>query len=245
MPDKLHFVPPVIAHRGASAYAPENTIAAFVKAAQLGMKWVEFDVMLSACGKPILFHDENLERTTNGKGHVVDYPYAYLRGLDAGSWFHPAFSGERIPSLTQALEFLQNANMSANIEIKPLPGEDLDTVLYTLQDVALYHPKPTCSILFSSFSLTALRAIRKDSAQHLIGLLMDKWLPDWQVICDDLSCVSVHLNHQIVTLEKAKKIKDTGRLLLCYTVNDPLRAKQLFSWGVDAVFSDEPDKILI
>ena len=92
---QLQFLPPVIAHRGASAYAPENTLAAFVKAAQLGIRWIECDVMQAACGEVIIFHDETLERTTNGKGDVDRYPYSYLQSLDAGSWFDPIFSGEK------------------------------------------------------------------------------------------------------------------------------------------------------
>ena len=118
---KLSFNPPVIAHRGASVYAPENTLAAFTKAAQLNIKWVEFDVMQAACGEPIIFHDETLDRTTNAKGDVSQQPYAYLQTLDAGTWFHPRFAGERIPTLKQVLQFLRDTKIAANIEIKALP----------------------------------------------------------------------------------------------------------------------------
>ena len=97
----LLFDPPVIEHRGVSSYAPENTMSAFTRAVQLGIQWVEFDVMLAACGTPIIIHDESLDRTTNGHGNVGDYSYSYLRTLDAGSWFSPSYSGERIPSLEE------------------------------------------------------------------------------------------------------------------------------------------------
>jgi glycerophosphoryl diester phosphodiesterase len=240
----LHFQPPVIAHRGASGYAPENTIAAFTKAAQLGIQWVEFDVMLAACGEAIVIHDENLNRTTNGFGMVDDYPYSYLRTLDAGAWFDTKFSSERIPTLSQVLEFIKNANMSANIEIKPLPGQDKKTVLQTLKEVALYYPQPSSSILFSSFSIDVLELLKKQAPTANIGLLMHDWLPDWQMICDDFQCISVHVNQDIISPEMAKNIKNTGRSLLCYSVNKPQRAKELYSWGVDAVFSDVPDIIV-
>jgi len=240
----LRFQPPVIAHRGASAYAPENTLIAFTKAAQLGIKWVEFDVMLSADGQPIIFHDERLDRTTNGKGEIANYHYDYLRTLDAGKWFDWEFSGERIPSLAHVLEFLLNAKMSANVEIKPLRGQEEATVRQAWQIVSYYFPILDQSILFSSFSVKVLELLRQQSKTCLLGLLMHTWLPNWLQICEELNCLSVHVNQEILTREKAKKIKDMGYMLLSYTVNDPLRAKELYSWGVDAVFSDVPDKIV-
>lgn len=244
MVSALKIVPPVIAHRGACAYAPENTLISFAKAAQLGAKWVEFDVMLAACKTPFVFHDEDLHRTTNAHGNIAKYTFQYLSTLDAGSWFDPIYSGERIPSLVQVLAFLKNANMSANIEIKPLPGQDEETAIRTLEIVKQYFPQPNPAILFSSFSVAALRALRKQSPVANIGLLLHDWHSDWQKICDELNCISVNVFDEILTDEMARKIKSTGRMLLCYTVNDPKQADLLYSWGVDAVFSDAPDIIL-
>lgn len=237
------FIPPVIAHRGASAYAPENTMAAFTKAAQLGVKWIEFDVMLAACGEPIIFHDDYLERTTNGYGTPGEYAYNYLHGLDAGAWFNPIYSGERIPTLRQALDFFKHAKIDANIEIKPLPGQDKQTVTRVLQEINTYFPDLIDNFLFSSFSIPALEALRQYSPQLRLGLLMHEWLPDWPMISESINCSSINVNESILTPEKAKKIKNTGRSLLCYTVNSRERAEELFKWGVDAIFSDVPDII--
>ena len=239
----LTFNPPVIAHRGASAYAPENTFAAFTKAVQLGIKWVEFDVMLAACGEPIIFHDEILDRTTNEIGELKHLSYAHLCTLDAGKWFDPLFSGERMPSLKQMLDFLKQNQLSANVEIKPLPGQDEQTAISALALIEPIFPQPSASILFSSFSVESLRALRLHSPHCLLGLLLHDWEPDWETICESLQCVSVHVNQEIMTKEMAYKIKGMGRILLCYTVNDPVRAQELYSWGVDAVFSDNPDVI--
>jgi len=240
----LNFKPPVIAHRGASAYAPENTLAAFVKAAQMGAKWVEFDVMLSADGTSIIFHDESLDRTTNGRGNPGQYDYSYLRTLDAGSWFGHIFADERIPTLLSVVEFLQSVNVSANIEIKPLPGQDEQLVKTVLQQMRPYLAKGRSTFLFSSFSIDALRFLRRCSADCLIGLLMHEWLTDWQALADDLKCASLHVNHEILTRHNTQKIKETGRAVLAYTVNEPLQALEFYSWGGDAVFTDVPDKIL-
>ena len=236
----LNFNPPIIGHRGVG-YAPENTMSAFVKAIQMGLTWIEFDVMQAACGEPIIFHDESLQRTTNSKGRVAHYPYSYLRMLDAGSWFDPRFAGETIPNLKQVICFLQENKIAMNLELKPLTGQEkklVDRVLKDLQHNSLQ------SILFSSFSTKTLSYLRSRSADCLIGLLMHDWLNDWDQISLSLACSSVHVNQEILNLQKAHEIKQAGYQLLSYTVNDALRAQELFSYGVDAVFSDYPDRIL-
>lgn len=237
----LHFHPPVIGHRGACAYAPENTMSSFIKAAQLNIKWVEFDVMPSSDGIPVIIHDDTLNRTTNGKGDVSHFPYAYLQTLDAGKWFDYSFSSERIPSLMTVIEFLQNAKMSANIEIKALPEHEEKLIQRVMTEMKPYLSKANDHFLFSSFSITALQLLRKASPHCHIGLLLHEWHPDWKNICHSLNCISVHVNEEIMTEKAAHEIKSMGKILLCYTVNDQRRAKELYAWGVDAVFSDAPD----
>ncbi len=107
----------VIAHRGASAYAPENTLAAFKLAKEMGADWFEVDCTLSKDGEVVVIHDDTVDRTTNGTGYVRDLTLYDLKQLDAGSWFAPEFAGERIPTLGQALEFA-GSNIGVYIEIK-------------------------------------------------------------------------------------------------------------------------------
>jgi glycerophosphoryl diester phosphodiesterase len=97
----------VIGHRGACGYAPENTLSSMNKAFELGLKWVEFDVMLTKTGEPIIFHDFTLERTTNGFGKVAETELAAIRDLDCGSWFSEKSQAERIPTLKELLQPLQ------------------------------------------------------------------------------------------------------------------------------------------
>lgn len=240
----LNFHPPVIAHRGASGYAPENTLAAFKKAMQLGLHWIEFDVMQAACGEPIIFHDDLLDRTTNGKGEVNRLSYEALSKLDAGTWFNTSFSGEKIPTLRQVIQFLETTKLSANVEIKAEVGQEERLVKRVLKEMADYLSSETSCILFSSFSIDALKSLRKHAPDCLLGLLLHEWQADWKEICASLQCVSVHVNETILTPEYAYDIKSMGKRLLSYTVNDSKRAEELYSWGVDAVFSDVPDKIL-
>lgn len=239
----MQFDPPVLAHRGASAYAPENTMIAFTRALQLGVGWIEFDVMLAACGTPIVFHDETLDRTTNGTGFVGDFCYDYLKTLDAGSWFSSLFAGERIPALDQVLEFLVSTSMSCNLEIKPLPNQDIETVEKMWQVLKPYYPKLKDHILFSSFSTLALNRFRELNSECRVGLLLDDIPSNWLDQAESLSCQSIHISNDNINKDIASQIKQNKFQLLCYTVNDANRAMSLYDWGVDAVFSDNPDKI--
>ncbi|HSW94308.1 MAG TPA: glycerophosphoryl diester phosphodiesterase [Gammaproteobacteria bacterium] len=229
---------PLIAHRGASALAPENTLAAFRKAHAIGAKWVEFDVMLAACGEAVVMHDETLDRTTNGSGRVIDYPYSILKTFDAGSWFDPVFSSEKIPTLAEVLMLLCELNLGANIEIKPAEGIEEDTVKKVLSVLDQHWCGNNQPLLISSFSRTVLETVRQYSATHHLGFLMHDWEPDWQTFCDALNCVAVDISHPVLSAERVREVKATHRLLLSYTVDDPVIARRLFDWGVDAVFSN-------
>jgi len=109
--------PRVIGHRGACGHAPENTLASFRKAAELGVRWVEFDAALSSDGEIVLFHDDTLKRTTGRAGRLAETTWADLQGLDAGSWFSEDFAGEPIPTLRQAFQLLADLGLGAVIKL--------------------------------------------------------------------------------------------------------------------------------
>lgn len=234
-------LPFLIAHRGASADAPENTLAAMRRAAALGASWVEFDVMPSADNRVMVFHDESLERTTNGRGLLADKDYEQLRRLDAGGWFDSAFKQEKIPELGELLTLCAMLKLHLNIELKPTPGAEEKLVSRVLSTLATHWVSPLPPPLFSSFSLTALQALRRADPRVLIGLLLDEWRDDWATIADQLHSVSVHLNHAIVTPERVNAIHRTERQVLVYTVNSKVVALQLGQWGVDGIFTDKAD----
>jgi glycerophosphoryl diester phosphodiesterase len=236
--------PPVFAHRGASRYAPENTLAAFIKAKELGIRWLEFDVMLTSDEQVVVIHDETINRTTDRHGYVTDLNYNELKQLDAGSWFNPSYSHARIPLLSEVIHFLRENRMCANIEIKPMPGKEKMTAKKVLDLIGHYWTPDMMLPLLSSFSLETLYAVRHYHAECYLGLLIDKWMSDWKVIAAELNCVSVHPNQNIMTRDKVVELKSMGHSVFCYTVNDVARARELFSWGVDAVYSDCPDSIL-
>lgn len=231
----------VIGHRGAAAYAPENTQAAFEKAQALGCRWVEFDVMLSVDGEPFIFHDESLSRTTNGKGEFGLSTANYIRTLDAGSWFGTKFCGETIPTLRETLQWLSSHRMQANIEIKPYPGTVEQTTQQVLRYIDNYWPKNQAYPLISSFNLDALRLCHRLNPSIPRGVLFQHWPRHALEIAKQLSCFSIHLPARAATCARIHAIHAAGFKVCVYTINNKKTAIRLFDRGVDAIFSDYPD----
>ena len=231
----------LIGHRGASGYAPENTLAAFNKAHALGCRFVEFDVMLSGDGEAFIFHDDTLKRTTNGRGQFGLVSAEYIRSLDAGLWYSKQFRAEKIPSLQDAIEWLVQTGVHANIEIKPYPGTTEQTTIAVLTHINRFWPEDKALPLISSFDQKALALCRSLAPEIPIALLLDKWDKDWLLKARDLQCYSVHLSRRAATAKRVLEIKEQGYQVYVYTVNWKRKAAKLFNWGVDAVFSDYPD----
>ncbi|MES2218466.1 MAG: glycerophosphoryl diester phosphodiesterase [Pseudomonadota bacterium] len=240
----IKFVPPLIAHRGASSIAPENTLAAFLLAKQQGATWVEFDVMLTADGEAVVIHDESLERTTNGIGDVDKIIYSQLAKLDAGSWFNPAFADERVPTLREVITFLKKHQLAANVEIKAIPGQEAAVVTKVLAEIKQYWSATMTPPLISSFSMPILQQVRQQQPEALIGMLIHEWFDGWEEIAEALNPVSMNMNEEIMTPTVATQFKNNNKLITCYTVNQPARAMELFAMGVDAVFTDRVPELL-
>jgi len=240
-------LPRIIAHRGACGYAPENTLAAFRKAYELGAKWVEFDVKLTKDDVPIIFHDDTTKRTTNGPDRkIADLTWAEIKQLDAGSWFAPEFANEHVPTLEEVLEFLQAHDMQANIEIKPTIGLEAKTAKLALAIINKYWPESTPKAelpLLSSFATESLVAIRYLHSTMPIALVQDAWDTQDVILLTFLACESVNLNCHKLTAATVKSIKRLGYNIMVYTVNDADEAKQLFSWGVDGIFTNYFDRL--
>lgn len=242
MPPKI-CLPRLIGHRGVARYAPENTLEGLHAAADMGMKWVEFDVKLTRDGVPILFHDDTLDRTTNGTGSVAQRTLEDLRQLEAGSWFADSFSGIKIPTLEDAVSVLLERNLGCNLEIKPCPGREVETAEATLDLLSRLWDWGE-GLLISSFSYASLEAAHDMAPEWARGLLLEtEWPPHWSELADYLEVASVNVDGHAVTREQVEKIVDQGYAVLAYTVNEHDLARRLFSWGVDGLFTDAPDLV--
>lgn len=238
-------LPKVIGHRGAAAYAPENTLESIRTAADLGVKWVELDVKLTQDSVPIIFHDETLDRTTNGSGAVAAMRYDDIAQLEAGSWFGDSFAGIKIPTLEEAVDVLLELGLGLNLEIKPCLGREKETAEVAL-DVLSRIWDDHDSLLISSFQHVSLEAARDVAPDWARGLLIggEEMPAEWQNLADYLDVTTINLGSKLVTRELCDEIMDIEMPILVYTVNQPDEARRLQQWGVDCVFSDCPDVIL-
>ena len=234
--------PRAIAHRGGGSFAPENTLVAFATGARFGFKMAEFDAKLSADDVAFLLHDDTVDRTSNGHGAASEIPYDKIARLDAGSWFGERFSGERMPTLADVARTVRELGMLVNIEIKPSPGREAITGERIARDAA--HLWDGCEPpLLSSFSETALDAARLAQPDLPRGLLFGRVPADWRERTERLRCLSVHAGHAALDARVVADVKSAGFSLMAYTVNDPVRARALLEWGVDAICTDRIDLI--
>ncbi len=236
-------VPPVVGHRGVAGHAPENTLAGFRKAAEMGVFWVEFDVMLLGDGTPVLIHDETLARTTDGVGRVHDLNIGHLDGLDAGSWFSPEFKGERIPTLDEAMTELERLGMGANVEIKPSVGFEDETGDVVAQRISKKWPATLPTPVISSFSGRALRAFRAKAPGVDMALLLWEVPGDWRERAEILGVSALHCSHKKTTEAQMRAMIDAGYPVRVYTVNDAGTADRMKAWGASTLFTDYPDRI--
>jgi len=236
-------LPKIIGHRGAAAYAPENTIAGIHTAADMGCSWVELDVKLTKDSVPVIFHDDTLERTTNGSGKMADITYAELQDLDAGSWFGESFAGEPVPTLEEALEAIIERDLGFNLELKPCPSREVETTEAALDMLATYWDEHN-RLLLSSFQIQCLEICLDAAPDWARGYLVDDPVPEsWMDIARHLNPSTINLNGNAVTADDIEVFKSYGKPLLAYTINDEDRADWLFDHGVKAIFSDQPDLV--
>ncbi len=235
----------LIAHRGGGTLAPENTLAGIREGHARGYRAVEFDVMLAREDVPVLMHDDTLERTTNGKGPLAEASAAQLSLLDAGSWKDARFKGEPVPLFEAAAQLCVDMGLFANVEIKPFaPGgaavARTTGMLAALVSQRFWGEQPH-EVLLSSFSAEALAAARLAAPGLPRAALFDAVPQDWPGRLAAADCVALHCNWRKLTPALAAAIKSAGYGLMCWTVNEPQCAQELFDWGVDAVCTDRLD----
>ncbi|MBN1543234.1 glycerophosphodiester phosphodiesterase [candidate division KSB1 bacterium] len=223
------------AHRGASAWAPENTMAALRLALQMGANSLELDVHLSADGNAVLLHDDTLDRTTDGRGPVQRHSLEHLRTLDAGSWFAPEFAGEPIPTLQEVLSRLEECPL-LNIEIKG--GNDVSR-LAEVVTAEIRKQKAVDRVLVTSFDATAIQAVKAIDSKIAVGLISFKRRPD--LLQGEWEAVSCH--HALVDEAFLDSARQAGKKVLVWTVNETEAMKDLLRLGVDGIITNYPDRL--
>ncbi len=235
--------PTIIGHRGIAGEAPENTVVGFHQAAALGCQWVEFDVQLTADGVPVVFHDPQLTRTAGLTKAVNQVALAELKTLEVGSWFDSCYQGEPIPTLVEVIDTLVTLNLSANLEIKTLPGHEIaitDTIIACLDA----HWPSSQPIVLSSFSMSVMQHLTHVAPHYPRACLFNQWVDDWQQQLEHYHSVGMHVHYQALTQARCQLVSQRDYYLLAYTVNQVEPATQLITWGVNAICSDHPQRLL-
>ncbi|MDG3440292.1 glycerophosphoryl diester phosphodiesterase [Nitrospirillum amazonense] len=237
-------LPRLIGHRGAARHAPENTLSGIRMAATQGAKWVEVDVKLTADLVPVLMHDDDLDRTTDGKGPAKNLTLDALRQLDAGSWFSPAFRGEKVPTLVEVIQLVLALNLGLNLEIKPCPGREEETAGVALTLAYSLWPDDRPPPLVSSFADASLDMARQVVPRWPLGYLIDRRPANWRQRVEQLNVSTINVNARREDAASIREYKSTGRPVLAYTVNTVPMAREVLGWGVSSVFTDTPSGLM-
>jgi glycerophosphoryl diester phosphodiesterase len=230
--------PLVIAHRGASLRAPENTMAAFQLAVELGSDGIELDVKLTRDEQIVIHHDSTLDRTTNGSGNLKDFSLSELKELDAGGSFDVAFSGETIPTILELLDEVGD-QILLNIELTnyDAPFDSLPEKVLSVLDLVKLHD----TILLSSFNPLALCRIKRLNREMRTALLVAPQIPGWaQALLKKFTpYTDYHPHMKLVTRTIVEAVHRSHGRLNTWTVNEHEEMLSLLRIGVDGIITDD------
>lgn len=235
-------MPAVVAHRGASATAPENTVAALRAAVAAGAEWAEIDARLAGCGGLVVMHDARLERTTNGHGAVRHFAARDVARLDAGGWFASTFAGELVPMLADALAAAGDLGLGLNVEVKAEGDDEARSAGVAAAAILLSWPGP---FVLSSFARPALTAARERACDAPLGLLVGRTIAaDDLAFAREVRAVALHADRRAFDRASLERIVRQALWPVAYTVNDAPTAVQLWRSGVRTVITDRPGALL-
>ncbi|WP_151478522.1 glycerophosphodiester phosphodiesterase, partial [Streptomyces albicerus] len=247
--------PLVIAHRGASAYAPENTLAAVDKAADLGFRWVENDVQRTKDGELVVIHDDSLTRTTNveevfperAPWKVKDFTAAEIARLDAGSWFSPRYAGARVPTLEQYMNRVSRNHQKLVLEIKNpalYPGIERETLKVLSNEGWLGPAHVRSKLVIQSFSADSVRtvhALRPDIKTGFLGTPSVAELPAYAQFADQINSSHTTISLGYVAAIHAFEGPHGEPLeIFTWTVDTAEGTRRVADFGVDGVITNKP-----
>lgn len=231
--------PWIIAHRGASGHAPENTFAAFERAVALGAQFIETDLHLTRDARFVAIHDRTLERTTNGRGAVRDHTLAELRQLDAGMWFDRSFMDQRIPTLEEILLFARQHDVVFYLEIK----YDTAWGMHHALVAALSGSENAARTTVISFDPPTLASLRKLDASVMMGLLVESPNRDSVKEALDVGARQLCPQSDLLTRELVDQAHRSDLHVVTWTVNDQAKMRSAIEAGVDGIMTDLPDRL--
>ncbi len=231
----------VIGHRGNSAVAPQNTLAAFEAAWRAGADCVEMDVQLTADGRAVVIHDDTVDATTDGTGAVSSYPLARLRSLDAGAWFSPAFAGQRVPTFDEVVAFLRRRDIDLLLELKD--AWSVDDVALCTEPLLAAGLAPR--VVVQSFDVSTVAALRDAAPELRRGLLLEAIPAGLDDLADELGVVTVNPDGALLQTDPTfvARRHAAGQEVAVWTLDEPWEWQTAERLRVDAVITDCPDRL--
>jgi glycerophosphoryl diester phosphodiesterase len=229
--------PWIIAHRGASGHAPENTLAAFERAVQLGAAFIETDLQLTRDAQFVAIHDAYLDRTTNGRGSVHEHTLADLRELDAGKWFDRDFMDQRIPTLAEILDFARQRDVVFYLEVKYNSAWGMHQTLVG----ELGKPENAARTIVISFDAATLDSLRRLEPAIMTGLLVGNGKDAPVKAALDVGARQLCPQIDLVTPELVERAHRADLQLVTWTVNEAGQMRAAMDVGVDGIMTDLPD----
>jgi glycerophosphoryl diester phosphodiesterase len=233
--------PKIIAHRGGRKWAPENTLAAFAKSCQAGFDGVELDIQRASTGEVVVFHDDDIGRTTNGVGLLKDISFAELRRLDAGSWFDEKFVGEQIPLLQEVFD-LVDGKLTLHIEIKNAPYEYPGIEEDLLDLLNGYRHKD--NVVISSFDHTVLARLNKLAPELPTAFLAEGIFVDIGAYAKRFGATHWHPSYHSLTKKAIDDAHQAGLTVNTWTPNAPREWSELVKANADGIITDDPVGLL-
>lgn len=233
--------PLVVAHRGNSSVAPENTMPAFASAVAAGADMIEIDVHVSADGVAVVIHDRTVDRTSNGSGAVAALGLDELVRLDAGGWFEPAYGGAAIPRFCEITDLLaRTPHLGLLLELKDSWEPDaVKALLASVDEVGV-----TDRVLAQSASIETLRVLRDQHPELRLGVLSGGFSPALLDVAGEIDAEACVLPWALVTdPDIMATIRRQGLDVLAWTANEPAEWAPLVAAGVDGIITDRPDRL--
>lgn len=228
----------IIAHRGFSSKAPQNTMSAFNEAVLLGCDQIELDVQMTRDGSIVVFHDRDLKAITGVKGNIYDYKLREMAQLDAGRWFSDEYAGERIPTLKEVLQLASENDILLNLEMKDIGDKALfvPKIVRLVKEYGLED-----KVIFTSFRYDYLKKVKELDSSLSIEVVSD--ISDSSILLADYPAEYYNLRYSNEMRPDIVRLHNSGATVYVWTIDDPWIMKKAVTMGADGVVTNCPDTL--
>jgi len=234
-------VAPITAHRGLSSLAPENTLSALRLAAEHGVQWVEIDAIACGDGTIVMWHDNSVDRCSDGSGAMSQHSAQSIKQLDCGSWFSEQYRGEKMATIEEAIVLIQALGLGLNLEFK-LYDNSVETVVAPVLALLKKYWTDFDKLIISSFDQPALEYCHSQQPELQLAKLYEKIPENWLQQMQAINAVTCHCDYEHLQQSQVVELHRAGYEVYCYTPNTAAAVEQHWDWGIEGIITDYPQK---